>query len=139
MDCEGIKKIIPAYIKHTAPKEEQAAVEEHLCVCNDCRKFLGQLMDEFADAQSSPAVESGAVNDGFVPAAVSAPAKDKEIARADILPQGSAVSGPENSALKGAAADRVVSGSKKKINLGDAVIIGVGIVALLFFLSFLMR
>ncbi|MFA5272392.1 MAG: zf-HC2 domain-containing protein [Candidatus Omnitrophota bacterium] len=45
MNCDEIKTIIPAYIKHTATEDEILKVEEHLCVCNDCREFLGQTMD----------------------------------------------------------------------------------------------
>jgi len=45
MNCEEIKTIIPAYIKHTATEDEILKVEEHLCVCNECREFLGQTMD----------------------------------------------------------------------------------------------
>jgi len=46
MLCDEIKEIIPAYIKHTAAEDKIREVEEHLCVCNDCREFLGQLMDK---------------------------------------------------------------------------------------------
>ncbi len=45
MSCEEIKTIIPAYIKHTATEAEILKVEEHLCVCNECREYLGQTMD----------------------------------------------------------------------------------------------
>ncbi|MEI8350589.1 MAG: zf-HC2 domain-containing protein [Candidatus Omnitrophota bacterium] len=46
MLCDEIKEIIPAYIKHTAAEDKIREVEEHLCVCNECREFLGQLMDK---------------------------------------------------------------------------------------------
>ena len=46
MNCEEIKTIIPAYITHTALEEEVARVEEHLCICNECRKFLSQVLDK---------------------------------------------------------------------------------------------
>jgi predicted anti-sigma-YlaC factor YlaD len=45
MSCEEIKIIIPAYIKHTATDDEILKVEEHLCVCNECREYLGKTMD----------------------------------------------------------------------------------------------
>ncbi|MFA6281922.1 MAG: zf-HC2 domain-containing protein [Candidatus Omnitrophota bacterium] len=45
MNCEEIKTIIPAYIKHTATEDQILQVEEHLCICNECREFLGQTMD----------------------------------------------------------------------------------------------
>ncbi|MBU1121133.1 MAG: zf-HC2 domain-containing protein [Candidatus Omnitrophota bacterium] len=46
MSCEEIKKLIPAYIKHLAPPEEIKKVEEHLCVCNGCRKYLSTFLDK---------------------------------------------------------------------------------------------
>lgn len=46
MSCEDIKPIIPSYINHTAKDAEISKVEEHLCVCNQCREYLSQLMDK---------------------------------------------------------------------------------------------
>lgn len=46
MLCEQIKEIIPRYIAHSIEETQITEVEEHLCVCNDCRLFLGQLMDK---------------------------------------------------------------------------------------------
>ncbi|MBU0694328.1 MAG: zf-HC2 domain-containing protein [Candidatus Omnitrophica bacterium] len=46
MDCEKIKEIIPAYIKHTALEEDAEKVEEHLCICHDCRQSLSQCIDK---------------------------------------------------------------------------------------------
>jgi len=43
--CEEIKKIIPGYVKHTLSAEENGSVEEHLCVCDDCRKYVNDLLD----------------------------------------------------------------------------------------------
>ena len=45
MKCDVIKEIIPAYIDHSASQEEMKIVEEHLCVCNECREFLSRCMD----------------------------------------------------------------------------------------------
>jgi predicted anti-sigma-YlaC factor YlaD len=45
MDCDEIKKIIPSYIKHTASEHEAKGVEAHLCICDSCRKYLSDLMD----------------------------------------------------------------------------------------------
>jgi len=50
MECEEIKKIIPQYFQHTASEEEIQIVEEHLCVCHDCRTLLGELMDKASEA-----------------------------------------------------------------------------------------
>ena len=49
MKCEEIKKIIPKYFQHTASEQETKEVEEHLCVCSNCRADLSNLMDR--DAQ----------------------------------------------------------------------------------------
>lgn len=46
MECDSIKAIAPGYINHSATETEISAVEEHLCVCNECRQFLSQLMDK---------------------------------------------------------------------------------------------
>ena len=46
MECEKIKEIIPKYFKHTVSEEEIQLVEEHLCICHDCRTILGELMDK---------------------------------------------------------------------------------------------
>jgi len=49
MNCDEIKKIIPRYFQHTAGEEEMKKVEEHLCVCHDCRLALGELMDKLTE------------------------------------------------------------------------------------------
>lgn len=46
MICEEIKDIIPKYVKHDMQEPEITQVEEHLCVCNECRLFLSQFMDK---------------------------------------------------------------------------------------------
>ncbi len=46
MECEEIKKLIPKYFQHTVSEEEIQLVEEHLCICHDCRTVLGELMDK---------------------------------------------------------------------------------------------
>src|SRR4030042_2922387 len=53
MDCGEIKKIIPRYYNHTANEEEIKKVEEHLCVCHECRQLLGELMDQVAEANEA--------------------------------------------------------------------------------------
>ncbi|MDD5195126.1 MAG: zf-HC2 domain-containing protein [Candidatus Omnitrophica bacterium] len=45
MNCEEVKAIIPAYINHSASQDETGLVEEHLCICNDCRQSLSQAID----------------------------------------------------------------------------------------------
>lgn len=46
MDCAEVRGLLQAYITHTAGEEEVKAVEEHLCVCNECRVYLGECMDK---------------------------------------------------------------------------------------------
>lgn len=53
MECAEIKKIIPQYFQHTASEEEIQAVEEHLCVCHDCRTILGELMDKASSGEEA--------------------------------------------------------------------------------------
>ncbi|MFH1504449.1 MAG: hypothetical protein ABIH08_03555 [Candidatus Omnitrophota bacterium] len=57
MDCQEIKKIIPRYFQHIAVEEEVKSVEEHLCVCHECRLTLGKLMDKVDE--DSEALEQG--------------------------------------------------------------------------------
>ena len=45
MNCEETKATIPSYINHTASETEVGSIEEHLCICNDCRQFLSQVID----------------------------------------------------------------------------------------------
>jgi len=58
MECEEIKKIIPKYFQHTASAEEIQVVEEHLCVCHDCRTVLGELMDKASEAEEAAEAHS---------------------------------------------------------------------------------
>ena len=51
MDCNKIKEVIPRYFNHTASEEEIKTVEEHLCICHDCRTALGELMDKITDSE----------------------------------------------------------------------------------------
>ena len=46
MDCLKIKEIIPSYIIHCATDEDILAVEEHLCICEDCRHYLSNQMEK---------------------------------------------------------------------------------------------
>jgi len=46
MDCKKIKSIIPRYVNHSASEEEIGIVEEHLCVCHECRRYLSDFLDK---------------------------------------------------------------------------------------------
>ena len=58
MECEEIKGVIPKYFNHTASEEEIKLVEEHLCVCHDCRASLGALMDKLTISEESKPLET---------------------------------------------------------------------------------
>lgn len=45
MECKRIKEIIPQYVGHDASGQDIQLVEEHLCICQDCRDYLGGLLD----------------------------------------------------------------------------------------------
>ncbi len=55
MDCQGVKQIIPLYVKHAASDHEAKQVEAHLCVCDECRQHLANVMDNPSpQSMSSP-------------------------------------------------------------------------------------
>ena len=45
MECKKIREFFPAYVNSSASAENVALVETHLAVCNDCRKYLSELLD----------------------------------------------------------------------------------------------
>jgi len=58
MDCEKIKEIIPRYVRHQTSEEEITIVEEHLCVCQLCRDYLGQALDKKVDVnKKEPSIQ----------------------------------------------------------------------------------
>jgi len=59
MDCKKIKGIIPKYVNHSATEDEISAVEEHLCVCHECRQYLSNLFDR----NDSGNVDTGHITD----------------------------------------------------------------------------
>ncbi len=46
MDCEKIREIIPQYVNHSSSEENTQLIEEHLCICEGCREYLGNLLDK---------------------------------------------------------------------------------------------
>ncbi|MCF7916975.1 MAG: zf-HC2 domain-containing protein, partial [Candidatus Omnitrophica bacterium] len=58
MTCEEIKKLLTKYVQHTADEEEIKKVEEHLCVCHDCRTSLGSLMDKLDESEEVQSVDN---------------------------------------------------------------------------------
>ena len=51
MDCQKIRKNFPGYINHSIPQNLVQIIEEHLCICEDCRNKLSQLLNREADYQ----------------------------------------------------------------------------------------
>lgn len=45
--CKTIYNLIAKYVSHTASEEEVQLVEEHLCVCDNCRAYLANFMDKY--------------------------------------------------------------------------------------------
>jgi hypothetical protein len=59
MTCEEIKKLLTKYVQHTADEEEIKKVEEHLCVCHDCRSSLGKIMDKLDESDKEDKPKDG--------------------------------------------------------------------------------
>ncbi|OQX79165.1 MAG: hypothetical protein B6D56_07690 [Candidatus Omnitrophica bacterium 4484_70.1] len=63
MECSEVKKIAFSYIQHKLPSELTEKIEEHLCVCQDCRKYIGDILEntneEFSDRTSQDDVGEG--------------------------------------------------------------------------------
>ncbi|MBN2483887.1 MAG: zf-HC2 domain-containing protein [Candidatus Omnitrophica bacterium] len=45
MECEHLRKDFPLYLRHQLPDSRVHELEEHLCVCEECRIFLSNLLD----------------------------------------------------------------------------------------------
>ena len=56
-NCESVKELLGSYVAHTLTEEETSNVEEHLCVCDDCRKILNVSLDKEPVASSKGAEE----------------------------------------------------------------------------------
>ena len=123
MECEEIKKIIPGYFKHTATEEEVKQVEEHLCICHECRTALGELMDEVSQ-EGEPAVFEGQDQEAKEPPAqekpqepvqepIEEPKKEEEVplvAEEELIPLSEDKEGMEY--FPGEAADESAAGKK---------------------------
>ncbi len=61
MECSEVKRIASLYIQHKLPFELTEKIEEHLCVCQGCRKYIGDILEntkeEFSDRTLQPEVE----------------------------------------------------------------------------------
>ncbi len=45
MECPELRKDFPFYVRHQLSEEKVQILEEHLCVCQECRDFLSNLLD----------------------------------------------------------------------------------------------
>jgi len=45
MECEEFRKLAPSYVNHQLPQEKIQEIEEHLCICESCRNYLGKILD----------------------------------------------------------------------------------------------
>lgn len=55
MDCVKIKALFTDYISHHTSDEVVQVIEEHLCVCDACRKQLNTLLEK----KDNPMKEEG--------------------------------------------------------------------------------
>lgn len=137
MECEDIKVIIPAYVAHTASSEEAAAVEEHLCVCNECRQHLTLVMDSApaaAGASAAPDDDDGPDEHELV-SSVPDRIPKKEISSSEVL--ANAFAKPQKPGINQPA----VSGKPRRVSLPilDILIIVMGLGGVIFFLSLLLK
>ena len=56
VDCSKIKSIIPGYIQHTVSMDDIRSVEEHLCICQSCREYLGSFLEKQDIARADKSV-----------------------------------------------------------------------------------
>jgi predicted anti-sigma-YlaC factor YlaD len=55
MDCQEVKNIAVDYLKHNLTEDRVTQIEEHLCICAQCRSYLSNLLDnKVATPQSVP-------------------------------------------------------------------------------------
>ena len=45
MECEEFKELASSYVNHQLPQEKIQEIEEHLCICESCRSYLGEILD----------------------------------------------------------------------------------------------
>ena len=45
MDCFEIKKVVLSYINHQVPDNIVNEIEEHFSICEQCRKYLGEILE----------------------------------------------------------------------------------------------
>jgi predicted anti-sigma-YlaC factor YlaD len=52
MDCQHLREVAFDYVNHKLSDEIVQSIEEHLCVCEDCRTYLGTILDKENLAQA---------------------------------------------------------------------------------------
>lgn len=46
MDCEKVKNIALDYVNHRLSEDLVTSTEEHLCICEECRNYLGTILNK---------------------------------------------------------------------------------------------
>lgn len=113
VNCDEIKSLIPGYIKHSVEEEDAKKIEEHLCVCEQCRKHLAVYMDKIEHHEKSA---------------------EKEIQ------SGPAISQETNSSREEVSQNnsQIISKHKKALPL-EYIILGIGILVLIVLISLILK
>ena len=45
MDCQEVKNTAFDYLQHNLSEERVTQIEEHLCICAQCRSYLSNILD----------------------------------------------------------------------------------------------
>ncbi len=45
MECDEFRELASSYVNHQLPQEKIQEIEEHLCICESCRNYLGKILD----------------------------------------------------------------------------------------------
>ncbi len=62
MECEEFKTLAVNYISHRLSEDLVQQVEEHLCICENCRDYLAKIMEKREEDIPSSQVSATEVN-----------------------------------------------------------------------------
>lgn len=113
VNCDEIKNLIPGYIKHSIEEEDAKKIEEHLCVCEQCRKHLALYMDKIEHPEKSA---------------------EKEI-QTDPAPRQEAIPSREEVSRNNS---QIISEPKKTIPL-EYIILGIGVLVLIVLIGLIIK
>lgn len=57
MECEEFKRLASSYITHQLSQEKVQEIEEHLCICESCRNYLGEILDSPKELETETSKE----------------------------------------------------------------------------------